>query len=496
MSDLDLVDYGLNSLPGIQASETLYSWCARFHRLSGYSRARSTSQLLFGHPSIGLHHDFPGRLDHLIAVTREMLGRVDDIILRHTQFGLFAPFLSEEASSSLIEAMRIGSGSIVRKRLGIFRSGLGTSTPLKACRQCVDENHATTPTSWWRMEHQWLPTWICLRHSEVLMRAPSHCYALHPHDWYLPDEFSPEAWQFVRLTRTQFDRLEEIVRWTAWIVTSGIGRFDTELLRYAYHLRAKELGWVAFDGSLRFHLLRDAFRRKFCEVECLDEMGFLRKTVGVNGGFLGHLLREHPGARHPQKQIFLMTFMFDEPGQLLKIYENVKSVSTADGLEGLKNLLTDTRVRLTEMVASEGVSANSASIKLGVPPSMAIRHLKLTGVEYDRRPRVLTPELQDRLKAMLITGKSRDEIASALGIRKAFIKDYLAERPELKRAWIQAHLTSRKASYRAHFLRVLEEHPGVPIKRIRRINGNGFEWLYRNDLEWLKTHLPEIWRRP
>jgi hypothetical protein len=496
MADHDMFDYDLDSLPGIQASETLYSWCARFHRLSGYSRARSTSQLLFGHPSIVLHHDFPGRIDHLNAMTRGMLGTASDIIIRRTQLGLFAPFLSEDAGLRLIEEMRTGSGSIVRRRLGIFRSGLGATTPLKACRQCIDEDRATTPTSWWRMEHQWLPIWICLRHGEALMRAPRHCYAPHPRDWHLPDEFSPEAWQAVELARTQFDRLQEIARWTAWIVTGGIDRFDTELLRYAYHLRAKELGWVAFDGSLRFHHLRDAFRRKYCEVEYLDEMEFLRTTVGVNGGFLGHLLREHPGTRHPKKQIFLMAFLFDEPGQMLEIYENVKHVSATDGLDGLKKLLTDTREQLTVLVASDGQSVNSASLKLGVPPSMAIRHLKLTGVEYGRRPRVLTTELQDRLKAMLITGKSRDEIASTLGIRKAFIKDYLAERPELRQAWINAHLANRKASYRAHFLRILEDYPGIPIKRIRRINGNGFEWLYRNDLEWLKIHLPGVWHRP
>jgi hypothetical protein len=440
-----------------------------------------------------LHHDFPGRLDHLNAVTREMLGAVDEIILRRTQFGLFDPFLSEEVSSSLIEAMRIGSGSIVRKRLGIFRSGLGIATPLKACRQCLEEDRAITPTSWWRMEHQWLPTWICLRHGEVLMKAPSHCYTPHPRDWVLPDEFSPEAWQFVRLTRTQFERLAEIASWTAWIVTSGAARFDTELLRYAYHLRAKELGWVAFDGSLRFHLLRDAFRRKFCEVERLDEMEFLRKTVGVNGGFLGHLLREHAGARHPQKQIYLMAFLFDEPGQMLEIYESVKTVSAADGPEGLKKLLTDTRVQLTEMVASEGISVNSASLKLGVPPSMAIRHLKLAGVEYGRRPRVLTPDLQDRLKSMLITGKSRDEIASALGIRKAFIKDYLAGQPDLRTAWQEARFARQLKEYRARFLGICRNNPGLPLKRLAAISGNGIAWLKRHDSSWLAAHLPAIW---
>jgi hypothetical protein len=496
MSDLDLFEYDLDLLPGIQASETLYSWCARFHRLSGYSRARSTSQLLFGHPSIGLHHDFPGRLDHFVEITNNSLGTADDIILRRTQFGLFSPLLSDEIVSSLIEAMRTESGSAIRKRLGIFRSGLGTSMPLKVCRQCMEDDRATTPTAWWHVEHQWLPTWICLQHGEALVMAPNHCYAPHPHDWHLPDELSPDAWQFVRLTREQFDRLEEVARWAAWIVTRGKNRFITELLRYAYHLRAKELGWVAFDGSLRFHPLRDAFRRKYKEVEHLDEMKFLRTTVGVNGGFLGHLLREHPGARHPQKQLFLMAFLFDAPGQMLQIYENVKAAFAADGVGALKKMLTDSRAQLTDMVASEGRSVNSASLSLGVPPSMAIRHLKSAGVEYNRRPRVLTAERQASLKSMLIAGKSRDEIASALGIRKAFIKDYLAERPELKQAWIQAHVANEKVLYRAHFLRVLDEHPGVPIKRIRRINGNGFEWLYRNDLEWLKGHLPGIWRRP
>lgn len=95
-----------------------------------------------------------------------------------------------------------------------------------------------------------------------------------------------------------------------------------------------------------------------------------------------------------------------------------------------------------------------------------------------------------------MSGESRNEIASALGIRKSFIKDYLAERPELRRSWKQAHTANERARYRAHFLRILEEHSGIPIKRIRRIRGNGFEWLYRNDLEWLKIHLPGIWHRP
>lgn len=495
MSDSGLFEYDQGSLPNIQASETLYSWCARFHRLSGHSRASSTCRLLFGHPTTGLHHDFPGRLDYLSEASHNTLGTAEHIILQRSQFGLFAPFLSEGVGTSLIEAMRTGVGSIIRKRLGIFRSGLRPSTPLKACRQCINEDRDTTPTSWWRIEHQWLPSWICLRHGEALMNAPNYCYPARPCEWYLPDEFSSGAWQTVRFSRTQFKNIADITRWTTRIIAERPYRFDAELLRYTYHLRAQERGWVAFDGSLRFHTMRDAFRRKFLELEHFDGQEFLQTTTNVNGGFLGHLLREHPGARHPQKHIYLMAFLFEEPEQLLEVYESARNIVTADGLEGMKSRLTDTRAQLSKMV-EDGKSVNSASLELGVPPSMAIRHLKASGVKYGQRPRVLTKDLETTLCTLLSAGKTRDEIASALKIRKSFIKNYLAEQPELKHIWMQALLSNKKAIYRAHFLRILDEHPGVPIKRIRRLSDSGFEWLYRNDLEWLQSNLPGIWHRP
>lgn len=496
ISDTDLFVSSWDALPGIQASETLYSWCARFHLLSGSSRARSTSQLLFGHPSIGLHHDFPGRLDHYGAVTKHFLGTADEVSRRRTQYGLFAPFLGESVGQSLLEAMRTGSGTSVRKRLGVFRSGLGASTPLKACRQCIEEDRVTTPAAWWRMEHQWLPVMVCLRHRVPLVAAVADFYAPFPKDWHLPGGLSHDAWTTARLTNEQYDRLANVAQWTEFVTAASTLRFDAELLRYTYHLRAKARGWVAFDGSLRFHLLRDEFRKTYREVEILDGVAFLRSTTGVNGGFLSHLLRECPGIRHPQKQIFLMAFLFDDPSHLLQMYESAKDAAATDGLDSLRKLLTDTRMHLKELVATEGRSVNSACLELDVPPSLAIRHLKLEGVEYSRRPRVLTPELQDRLNVLLMSGESRNQIASALGIRKSFIKDYLAERPELRLAWKQADVAKRRAHYRAHFLLLLEEHSGVPIKRIRRISGSGFEWLYRNDLEWLKIHLPGIWHRP
>lgn len=147
------------------------------------------------------------------------------------------------------------------------------------------------------------------------------------------------------------------------------------------------------------------------------------------------------------------------------------------------------------MVGSEGRSANASCQELGIPTSQGIRQLKKEKVAYCRRPRILTPEVRKALEDLLQAGADRDEMIRQLGVRKSFIKDYLAGQPELRTVWEQAIAIERTAHYRAHFLQVLEANPGVPLKRIRRINGNGFEWLYRNDREWLAENLPGIWRR-
>ncbi|MCP5296731.1 MAG: hypothetical protein H6952_04510, partial [Zoogloeaceae bacterium] len=89
-------------------------------------------------------------------------------------------------------------------------------------------------------------------------------------------------------------------------------------------------------------------------------------------------------------------------------------------------------------------------------------------------------------------GKARQEISSELCIRTGFIKDYLANHPQIKSAWVQAWREKQRKSYRKHFLGVLKDNPGIPMNQIKRISGNGFQWLYRNDKEWLTENLPTV----
>ena len=229
-------------------------------------------------------------------------------------------------------------------------------------------------------------------------------------------------------------------------------------------------------------------------LEALQRWQFLGNVATVNGGILGALLRAYPGRKHPLKHVLLMAFLFESPQEFFELYERCKTIADVEGRRGLERQLTDKQVRLIEMVKVEGKSVNASCRELEIPTTQGLKVLMKEGVLYQQRPRV-APEIKIALEELLKAGASREEIVKKLGVRMSWIKDYLAGLPELRVEWEKALMAERVVRYREHFLKVLDENPGVPIKRIRHISGNGFEWLYRNDREWLVEHLPGIWRR-
>jgi len=492
----ELFDGGEVPLPRAFDGELLYSWCARFHRLSGNSRAKTTSQMLFGHSTIGLRHDFPGQLDYFAHATRDHLGAIAEVIQSRTQYALHASFLDMPTRQLIVEAMRGQDRSVMNRYLGISRSGEASATPLKACPACTDEDRKTLTPSWWRMNHQWPTTYVCLKHHCQLQVMATRRGPRQLQDWYLPSDFREDQWEAKPvLGQEQVDRLTHIARWAEALLDRQGRHLDTELLRYIYLFQAKARGWMAMDGSLRFATLRAAFADAHGGLEALPRWEFLNDVDTVNGGFLGLLLRINPGRRHPLKHLLLMAFLFDDPAEFYAQYENSRSILEVEGADALRRRLTDKRVRLVEMVGREGKSVNESCRELGIPTTQGLRQLNKENVAYRRRPRILTPAIKRTLEDLLQAGADRDEITRQLGVRRAYIKDYLAGQPGLRAAWEQAIAAERTARYRAHFLQVLEDNPSVPLKRIRRITENGFEWLYRNDREWLAENLPGIWRR-
>lgn len=484
-------------VPAPLERETIYGWSARYHRLSGITDPCRTSQILFGHPRAGLRHDFPHGLEHFQDVTHELLGHLEDVVRTRTAFGFHLPFATADTGQRVLNAMVGKSRESPRRLLGLNKFGLAVPVPLKACPDCTGLQTARHRFSTWLANLQWPSVSVCPAHRCILRVACDNLHLPEVTGWILPHDLTDSNYRpLATPSLTALEQALDLARWTEAIISRPGLHLTGELLRLAYRLQAKELGWVAMDGSVRLQELRNSFDKEHRGLVLLPGLEFLSDTGGVNAGFLGLLLREYPGARHPAKHIALMRFLFREPEVFFANYEALLAADRAGELASATKKLTELRARLTNLVAEEGHSVNAACKALGVPPTQGIRFLKSAGIAYNKRPRVLDSDRQQKLESMLKAGAERKDIASALGIRKAFIKDLLAQQPELRQAWEDARWTRRSGGYRAHFLQILEANPGVPIKRIRRIPGNGFEWLYRNDTAWLINALPGIWHRP
>lgn len=488
----ELFDSDNSYLPLPFSGETLYSWCARFHRINGNTIARLTSRQLFGDSSAGLRHDFPTHLNAFLERTNQLFGPVDELIYQRTVLGIFAPFLTDSAIKSIMRNMCEGGNTHIKYHLGVLPSRVGSTAPLKACPSCMRSETISPGTPWWHIEHQWPTSRVCQKHGDYLLMPTQEFHSRVLKEWFLPADIQ---WQTDATPNERvLIKLRRLNEWGNYLVTRSRNPFDSDLLRLTYHIRAKALGWTSMDGSLKFGQIKVVFREHYACLEELRGFEFVRETSQEHGGFLGSLLRQFDGNKHPLKHALMMDFLFGEPKHFISEYQRIFSISVWVDRKDLWSELTEERNQLKLMVAELGYSVNAAANQLGLPVGQAVRYLKMVGVEYKRRPRVLNPKKESALRDLLSSGEDREQISSILGIKKPFIKDYLAQDSILRDAWKKANLAKQTEKYRQHLMQLLSEHQNVSIKRLKQIPGNGIQWLARNDRQWLENNLPSLWR--
>lgn len=191
----------------------------------------------------------------------------------------------------------------------------------------------------------------------------------------------------------------------------------------------------------------------------------------------------------------LLAFLFDFPAEFFKVYDQVATLDPEHRRAPLTRERTELCMRLVDLVSREQMSVNQAARSLNIDPARAVVLLVEMKVPYETRPRIVGTETERKLIERLEKGEEPELIASSLNIRRSFIKDYVAARPELRKRHLEKRISARREAYRAKFLNTLASNPSLPIKRIRRETNSGFEWLYRNDREWLTENLPGIWHR-
>ena len=494
-SQLALFDPDTYYFPHPFADETLYNWCTRFHRFSTNTRDQVTSRQLFNHSLAGFRHDFPTHLNYFSSITNQIFGPIQNLVCDRTIVSIFAPFIPPTAKGSIIQEMGNGGYAHIKNLLGLRANGLATIAPLKACHSCMLEDISTSDVAYWHIEHQFPTVMTCQKHGDILSIASQEFHFRTLKSWLLPVDLHVNDWYVApALNEPCIDRLNNLCRWSQWLVKFHDNPFNPELLRLTYHLRAKSMGLSSIDGTMNFDKFRSAFREAYAFLENLPGFSFIKETAYEHGGFLREILFKRGIHKHPLRHVIMLEFLFSDPDIFLIEYQRVFSMSAKLEEHELWNELTDSRNPLKLLVSDAGYSAHNAAKQLNIPVYQAVNFLKKEGIKYKRNQKILDANTEVLLIDLLKAGKDRDEIASELGLRRSFIITYVDKHPELHEAWKRALHERDVESIRSEFLQFLTDNPGLPIKSMKKEFGSKFQWLQRNDKHWLKQNLPGIWK--
>jgi len=493
----DMFPLAQECLPRLFAEESLYSWCARYHRLNGGNNPKSTCRQLFGHPTAALRPELPFFLGRFQKNAGRFLGSLDDILKQRTVLGFYAAFLKPSQVAYVSNLLSEGSIVAARAFLGGAKDGRATRSSLYFCRECAAEQLSAYSISWWHTTHMWPTVGICQRHDSVLLSVKDEFLSGANAGFFLVHELdASQVRDAVAVTGAQLGLLRNIAKWTMSVVLQANNGLDESVLRYTYLLGARQRNWLSLNGDVRIKALQESLVKLYGPLSVFPEFGFVSSPEQLPGGFVARLFRNQPGRRHPSKHLTLMSFLFSEPEEFFDRYRQVEAVIGNDGQQGADKLITDSSRRLVELVEQSGCSVTAAAETIGIAPQEALAHLnRKRDVRRPRCPRIVGTPRENMLRQMLEEGKSQREIAEVLSLRKGFINCYLAQDTSLKVRWEKERFAEEAQKRRAQFLSLLDAYPGLSMRAIRQLPGNSFQWLYKHDKEWLRDVLPAIWRR-
>lgn len=486
----DLFDAGPANVPLLRDDETLYSWCAAVHLLNGSVSATRTSQRLFGVKFAALAHDIPSHLDQMHPDIAAMLPDSQLLVRRNSLLGFYLPWLDEDTVEVANRHVATGIPKDVKMHLGLPASRVGALHLLKGCPACIDEDITSHGRAYWHVNHQYPSVWVCTEHLLPLRQLQLRKSPRHLREWLLPTNEKRTGWKAITVTNTY--PLQRLAEMSGWLPTLMPASFAPVRLSRTYQAALKRAGFVTAKGNLRLAKLTRAFLSHYQGLRDIPGFHVLDSVGDELGGFVGNVARRQAKRAHPFKHLLVINWLFDSFDDFLATYRGADASSCAEEVDN-QIITSDSRETIfVSLVTERGLSLSAAGREVGVTPTTAVRWAKLNGISYVRRTKKMTSEVAGRCRALLMAGASKTKIADEMGISSTTITRLLSSDAALQKAWHQAKFVRRRRRNRARFLAVLRDNPGVPVKTLRLIPGNGYMWLYRNDREWLIEHLPML----
>jgi len=301
----------LGFFPTPYPDELLYSVCARYGALIGYSNARHLMRNLFGTTNATVTPWLPVHLGHLIAMLPNGHGyTVDQLIDQHTLLPFLSPFLPPERVSGLRDAMRGDRGKGLYTASGLNASRIENPMYLRFCPVCVSEEKRRFQECYWHRAHQLPQIDVCHVHGVFLedslarVRNPRNKHQFFPAELVIPD-IQPRA---LNRSNRSHQVLLQLATDAAWVLSHPGLKPTPQAVRnrYVWLLAERKVmrysGRMLRNGQLEAHLRRafPPFLLRGCGSKYGEQFDF---------NWVSALVRSPKNSQHPLGHLLLMQFL-------------------------------------------------------------------------------------------------------------------------------------------------------------------------------------------
>lgn len=388
-----------NALPG----ETLFSICARFHRLSAIKRPALTSMLLMGNSRAASKKCVPAGLGLLVQTVPDVFGSVPRLLQEHTHGALYLRFMQKDQQHRCTSACTASFHQRERLPFGWASSKFEVQHPLRFCRSCSASDQDLFGTTYWHLEHQLPGILICAKHMEALRIDVRN---IRQNRWYLPDISS-------QLTSAIFrEQHAEGLACLADTVQSMCGptRANLEALRTLVCTQLEQIGIAQASRAINESKLRNWISSIFNRLGSpvlLDSAGSSVWPDAV-AGILGKRL-----AHHPLRWAFLIAGLRLEGALPVPFYQAMNKECQI-ALPGFKNPETPTSPDIAFEAVEDGASIQEICMRLQTTRSVVERWFKNPAVHKvwisARRRKIQLKHEEALRKALSFDNLSRQEI--------------------------------------------------------------------------------------
>lgn len=454
-------------------NETVYSWLARYHLLSGNRSFRKNT--LF---SLGVHegrpaNEFPSFLPRLADASAYPL---DTIIKQMAAYHYYSPFLSKKIGTALKEALERGDTDSVLSTIGVVASRLTQGMHLCSCRHCVKEDIEKYGFSTWHLSHQVLGARVCPVHHERL-----HLTNRTKIGASLPGKFSEPC------SNCMEDRYASLIQQE---LMNPLTSMSTNKYIAAYYRRLQCMGLITGTGRVRAKLLRSLLAEHIGQVRQAPEYQYLTHQISLHR-YPDCMFYKPNGVHHPLKHFVLIEALFEDWNEFQSALHSDRKF-----LPDTMPLVRTTRKpnlslsRQAESKLRNGVSLRKVSDEEGV----SVNSLKILAeqkqIALNQRPSKIFPSMERAIWRKLVVGKSTTDIAELFCVSVGAVEIILRKHPQLvtlrKRIWF----FQKQQYHRRTILDWISLNPKQARQQIKSANSASYTWLYKHDKSWLYQNLP------